>query len=95
MNVAAHGFEVVIADSVHPGNVVVADKLAALPVVSRREWLDLDAQPNQILRLAGKDDDAFFVVTVKQQTDADGVAGGDELPRSPVVGRMLSSGALD
>ena len=46
VDVMAHGFKVIMADGIHLGNVIVADKLAALPVVSRREWLDLDAQPN-------------------------------------------------
>ena len=52
--------------------------------MSGRKRHDLIAQPDKVLRLACKDDHAFFVVAVVQRANADGVARGDIFLRAPI-----------
>ena len=85
MDLPAGGVQVVPADLFHCRDVPVAVERAALIVAARREGQDLAAKAHQVLGLAGKDDDALFVVAIVQGTDADGVPGGDKLPGLSIV----------
>ena len=84
MDVGAHGVQIVIAKLLYFCDIIVADELAVLVVMSRRERHDLIAHAHQILRLAGKDDHALLVIAVVQRADTDRVSGGDELLRLAV-----------
>ena len=64
---------------------MIADKSALLIVVPRREGHNLARQAQQVFRLAGKQNGPLAVISVVQGPDADGVPGGDKLPRLPVI----------
>ena len=84
-NMLAGGLPVVPAVFAYRGKIGVADEGSPGVVVPRREGTDLLAQAHQVLGLAGEDDASRPVIPVKQGTDADGVPGGDEGIRPPVV----------
>ena len=79
MDVGAHGLQIVIANLVHFGDIIIADELAILVIVSRGKRHDFIAHAHKVLRLAGKYDHAFLVVAVIERPNTDGVSGGDKL----------------
>ena len=85
VDVFTHSLEVVIADLIDFCDVVVADELAVLVIMSGRERQDHVAESCEVFRLAGEDDDALLVEAVVERPDADGVARGDEFARLTVV----------
>ena len=85
VDVGAHSLQIIIAELLDLGDIVVADEFAVLVVVSGRKRHHLAAHAHQVLGLTAKDDDALFVIAVVQRADADGVAGGDELLRLAVI----------
>ena len=60
-------------------DVAVLHKKAVTIVESRRERLDMSAQPCQVLRLARKDNAALFIITIIQRTDADRITRRNKL----------------
>ena len=84
VNFGTDRLQIVVADRCGLCNIVVAGELAVLIVMSGRKRHDLIAQPDKVLRLACKDDHAFFVVAVVQRANADGVARGDIFLRAPI-----------
>ena len=85
VDVFTHSLEVVIADLIDFCDVVVADELAVLVIMSGRERQDHVAESCEVFRLAGEDDDALLVEAVVERPDADGVARSDEFARLTVV----------
>ena len=79
MDIGAHGLQIVIANLVHFGDIIIADELAVLIIMSRRERHDFIAHAYEVFRLAGKYDHAFLVVAVIERPNTDGVSGGDKL----------------
>ena len=84
-DVGADGVQVVVADRLHLGHVPVADELALVVIVSRRERPDLFHQTQQVFGFAGKENIPTAVMAVVQGADADGVPGGDVLSLGSVV----------
>ena len=69
----------------HVSEIGVGGELAVAVVVSRRKGDDPGDQAHQVLGLAGEHDGAALQIAVKQRTDADGIAGGDELVLFAIV----------
>ena len=84
-DVGAYSVQIVMADVFHFGQVTVADELPVLEVMTGREGHDLVGQIQKVFRFAGKENGAFFVITVVQRSDTNGVAGGDKTAGLRVV----------
>ena len=85
VNLLAGGFHIVLHQGGGFADIPVADELAILIIMPRREGKNTPAQPHQILRLTGEDDFFAGQIPIVQWADADGVTGGNQLPRCPVI----------
>ena len=78
MDVFTDSLEVVAANFFDFGDVAIANELAVLIVMTRRERHNAMAQADEVFRLAGEHNVAAFAVPVVERADADGVARSDE-----------------